>query len=94
MTDNSERVEAMLQAMSFMIQDLYVQAYANKPAELKSCSIRIKDHLQHKWHLLPNLPKEQSELMSRVQPKAVAELDRLFGEIRKMIAALPPAGTQ
>lgn len=91
MTEGNERIEAMLQAMALMIQDLYVQSYAKSPRELKSCSIRIKDHLQHQWHIPRNLSQEQSELMYRVQPKTIVELDRLFNEIKKMISALPPA---
>ncbi|MFU6376433.1 hypothetical protein ACM792_14720 [Metapseudomonas otitidis] len=90
MTDRDERIEATLQVLTLMVQKLYAQEFEDKPQQLEPCRVEVQQDLQYQWHKLSRGSREQIDFMSRVQPKAEAEVIRMFGEVKRLIAARAP----
>ncbi len=85
-----DRIQAMLHAQAILMQDLYAQLYGARPGELEKCKQHLVHMLKYKWELPAGSDANDAESIMRIQPLAVAELERMFGQIRKMIASLPP----
>ncbi len=72
------------------MQDLYAQLYGMRPGELAKCKQHLTHMLQYKWQLPAGSDSADADAIMRIQPLAVAELERMFDEIQKMIASMPP----
>jgi len=90
MSDSTDRIEALIHAQSLLIQDLYAQVYASRPDELENCREHLTHMLKYKWELPAGSSARDADRVMRLQPLAVAELERNFAQIRKMIQSMPP----
>ncbi|MCO7546185.1 hypothetical protein [Stutzerimonas nitrititolerans] len=90
MSDSSDRIEALIHAQSILIQDLYAQIYAARPGELEKCKQHLTHMLKYKWELPAGSSESAADAIMRIQPLAIAELERNFAQIQKMIQSMPP----
>lgn len=90
MSDSADRIEALIHAQAILIQDLYAQLYAARPGDLEKCKHHLINMLKYKWELPAGSSAEAADSIMRIQPLAVAELERNFSQIRKMIRSMPP----
>ncbi|AZC51762.1 hypothetical protein C4K35_4187 [Pseudomonas chlororaphis subsp. piscium] len=90
MSDASDRIEGLLHAQSLMLQDLYTQIYSRQPSELSKCQEHLTNMLKYKWEMPAGSSERDADAILRIQPLAIAELERSFAQIRKMIHSLPP----
>lgn len=90
MSDATDRIQGMLHAQAILIQDLYAQIYSQRPAELPKCQAHLTAMLRYKWELPKGSSEGDADAILRIQPIAIAELERNFAQIRKMIRSIPP----
>ncbi len=90
MSNAMDRIEGMLHAQAILIQDIYAQIYSQRPSELPKCQEHLTHMLKYKWELPKGSSERDADAVLRIQPLAIAELERNFAQIRKMIRSMPP----